>query len=131
SLGAPDYAFRSNGFPTMAVNGGNTVYAAWQERLAANGNPRILVTSSANGGSWTAKKPVEADRCVKNANGATTCGVTAGPQLMPSLPWSRGRVMLAFYEARPGIDDVKFVASQKASYITGLDVQLYLRVAQL
>ena len=131
SLGSPDYAFRSNGFPTLAVTGGNTAYAAWQERLAANGNPRIVVTSSVNGGPWTTKKAVEADRCVKNANGTTTCGVQAGPQVMPSLTSSRGRVMLAFYEARPGIDDVKFVASQKASYITGLDVQLYLRVAQL
>jgi hypothetical protein len=131
SLGSPDYAFRSNGFPTLTVTGGNTAYAAWQERLAANGNPRIVVTSSINGGPWTTKKAVEADRCVKNANGTTTCGVQAGPQVMPSLTSSRGRVMLAFYEARPGIDDVKFVASQKASYITGLDVQLYLRVAQL
>ncbi len=52
SLGAPDYAFRSNAFATVAVTGDNTAYVAWQERLAANGNPRIVITSSVNGGPW-------------------------------------------------------------------------------
>src|SRR5206468_5589128 len=42
---------------------------------------------------------------------------------------SRGRMMLLFYEARPGLDDVKWVPSQKASYVTGLDVQLDVRIA--
>jgi hypothetical protein len=133
TLGTPDgvYSFRTNGFPTIGTDGAGTVFVAWQERISADGNPRIFITSSTNGRTWSAKHPVETTRCVTTAGGPVCSPANIGPQVMPSLTFSRGRLMLAFYEARAVDDNVKFVPAVKASYIAGLDVQLAARVAQL
>jgi hypothetical protein len=133
TLGTPDgvYSFRTNGFPTIGIDAAGNVFVAWQERISADGNPRIFITSSTNGRTWSAKHPVETTRCVTTAGGPVCSPANIGPQVMPSLTFSRGRLMLAFYEARAVDDNVKFVPAAKASYITGLDVQLAARVAQL
>jgi uncharacterized repeat protein (TIGR01451 family) len=129
---ANGYSFRTNAFPTIAIDGDDTIFVAWQERLVADGNPRIVITSSSNAKTWTTKHAVEATRCLPTAAGPPSCGeANVGPQVMPALSFSRGRLMLAFYEARAGIDNVKWVPLHKASYITGLDVQLGVRVAAL
>ncbi|OLC83427.1 MAG: hypothetical protein AUH72_04385 [Acidobacteria bacterium 13_1_40CM_4_65_8] len=133
TLGSADgYSFRTNGFPTLAIDGKGSIFVAWQERLVPNGSPRIVLTSSANGKTWTPRRPVERSRCVADDAGAVVCGEgEVGPQVMPALAFSRGRLMLLFYEARAHHDDVKWVASQKTTYITGLDTELNVRVAQL
>ncbi len=129
TLGAPYYSFRTNAYPTIAVDGEDKVYVAWHERLLANtGNPRIMIATSTGGAKWSPKKAVEPQRLIALADDTTT-SIDAGPQVMPALSFSRSRLMLLFYEARPGLDDVKWVPTQKASYITGLDVQLDVRVA--
>ena len=41
-------AFRTNGFPTIGIDGPGRVYVAWQERLAGSptGKPAITITMS-------------------------------------------------------------------------------------
>jgi hypothetical protein len=131
--GADGYAFRTNGFPTLAIDGSGKIFVAWQERLVANGNPRIVITSSTNGKTWAAKQPVEPSRSViVDGTVLPSSPDAVGPQIMPTLSFSRGRLMLLFYEARPDRDYVKPVTSQQnATFITGLEAELNVRVASL
>jgi hypothetical protein len=100
----------------VAVTGGNTA-RRWQERLTANGNPRIVVTSSINGGPWTQEnsrgRPLRQER---NGDDLRCAGWSAGDAEPDVEPRPRHAGIL---RARPGIDDVKFVASQRR-HITGL-----------
>jgi VCBS repeat-containing protein len=135
TLPAPDYTFRTNGFPTVAIDGQDRMYVAWQERIAGDptGKPAIMITSSTTGGwFWTPKSPVEPTRSVLDASGNPTAKSAAyvGPQIMPSLSSSRGKLMLVFFEART--TDFHAVPSQSnAYYIAGKDAELNVRVAQL
>jgi len=130
---ADGYAFRTNAMPTIAIDGTGNIFVAWQERLVANGDPRIVITSSTDGRSWAPRQPVDPTRCTPTTPGAPPiCGPTeVGPQVMPTLSFTRGKMMLLFYEGRPHLDDVKYVASQNAWYITGLEAELSVRVSQL
>lgn len=87
TIDSPYEAFRTNAYPTAAVDGFGRVHVAIAER-DASGRPRIVMASSSNhGGSWSARAPVD-PRPDK------------GPQMMPAMVFTAGRLMLSWYEGR-------------------------------
>ncbi len=126
TLDTPNNTFRSNGFPTMTVDGDGRVHVAWQERVdsfgvpSAMGSPRIMLTTSIDGGAhWTPRGAVD------NANGA-------GPQVMPALSASRkkssasaSQLMLLYYDGRAsgGLDPA-------TNFISGIERQVDVRVVE-
>jgi hypothetical protein len=92
--------FRSNAYPTMTVDETGRVYVAWAERgfSPINPNPdigdaRILIATSTNGAAWTEPQTVDN-------------GMTAGHQLMPSMTYSGGKLMIAYYDLREDVSQV-------------------------
>jgi len=89
--GTTDFSFRTNDYPTMAVDGTGRAYVAWSQRgagqAASGGDARIVLTTSHDGVSWTAPAPVDdfAGR---------------GHQFMPAMTFGGGQVMVIFYDLR-------------------------------
>ncbi len=166
--GFPEVAFRSNGFPTAAVTDQGTLFVAWQERVAINpaepatfgrplagGSPRIVVVRSEDeGGTWTdvdgeagGRRAVDmADRDIGAAPepgfGTLFEERASGPQVMPKLSFSGGRLMLAYYESRGRIANYgsrtygEWIeadpdVSPSTTFISGYDRVLDLRAALL
>ena len=95
------YRFRTNAYPTMAVDGTGRAYIAWSERGFAaarpdpiDGDARILVSATLDGRTFSV--PVVADDSPSVAGSAQL----VGHQLMPSLAFSGGRLMLVYYDLR-------------------------------
>jgi hypothetical protein len=123
TISTPNETFRTNGFPSIVADGQGRVYAAWQERVNANGSlvqigtngipvaggsPRIVLTTSFDGGlTWTARQTVE------NATGA---------QVMPSLSLGGGILRLLYYQSQGDVGSNGF--------ITGIDRKVDVRIAQ-
>ncbi|MGI8783778.1 MAG: Ig-like domain repeat protein [Acidobacteriota bacterium] len=121
--------FRTNAFPTTAVDPEGRVHVAWQERVDsaglphANGNPRIVVTTSGNGGAtWTPRR-------------AADFGPNSGPQVMPSLTVGlakdrqtgqrHSQLMLLYNEAGNPTQ-----LSNSTGFISGIERELHVQVAQ-
>ncbi len=92
--GTGPFRFRTNAYPAMAIDGTGRAYVAWSERGFAalrsdpvDGDARILVASTTDGRTFST--PVVADDQMQ-----------AGHQLMPSLTFAGGRLMLVFYDLR-------------------------------
>ena len=86
ALGAPSYAFRSNGFPTAAITSdGKTILVAWHEVL--NSLPRVVVKQidAATGAGLTRKAAATTQVASPPGLGFFSPGSTAaaGPQVMP------------------------------------------------
>ena len=86
--------FRTNAYPTMTIDGSGRVYLAWAERGfgiarpdVVDGDSRILVATSSDGITFAAPRVVD-DRGGQ------------GHQLMPTLAFAGGRLMLVFYDLR-------------------------------
>ena len=86
--------FRTNAYPSMAIDETGRVYLTWAERgFDPNysdptlGPARVLVATSLDGLTWGAARPV----AVENQN---------GHQLMPSMTYAGGRLMLIYYDIR-------------------------------
>ncbi len=95
---APNH-FRTNAYPTMTVDGSGRVYVAWSERgFAPNndldeGDARILVATSTNGAAWS--NPILVDNTP-----------IAGHQIMPSMSFAGGKLMLAYYDFQHDVSGV-------------------------
>ena len=86
--GSTSVSFRTNTYPTMAVDGDGRVYLAWAQRgVGPGGDARIVVTRSSDGSGWTT--PVAADP-----------SPARGHQIMPVLSFAAGKLMLVFYDLR-------------------------------
>ncbi len=89
--GTTDFSFRSNDYPTLAVDGAGRVYVAWSQRGAgqpASGrDARVVLSTSHDGVNWTAPAPVNdfAGR---------------GHQYMPAMTFGGGQLMVVFYDLR-------------------------------
>ena len=83
--------FRTNAYPSMAIDGTGRIYLAWAERgftTSPQNDARIVMTTSSNGRDWTAPQPVSNKVDVN------------GHQLMPSLTFGGGRLVLVYYDLR-------------------------------
>ena len=77
------------------------IYLAWAERGYAAGSPRrptgdarIVISTSTNGNNWTAPVPIADEACRHRPMTAR------GHQLMPSLAFAGGKLMLVYYDLR-------------------------------
>ncbi len=91
---AADVSFRTNTYPTMTFDDQGRLYVAWAERGFASARPdpidgdaRIVLTTSKNGNSWTPPRAVEDSS-------------EPGHQIMPTLAFAGGRLVLAYYDLR-------------------------------
>ena len=87
--------FRTNAFPTMAIDGLGRIYMAWAARGFATARPdpvtgdaRIVMSTSTDGTTWTMP------RAVDNNTAAP------GHQFMPSLAFAAGKLQLIYYDLR-------------------------------
>ena len=86
--------FRTNSYPTMAVDGAGYVHLAWAQRLGGpSAQSRIVMKTSADGIVWSG--PVQAVELVDEGGQALM-----GNQFMPSLTFAAGRLLLAWYDQR-------------------------------
>src|SRR5260370_33134214 len=96
--------FRTQSMPTIAVDDSGIagvpghVYVAWAERgvQQPNGDARILVSTSSDGGTWAAPMPVD------NAPLSDDLGnqFSRGHQLMPAMTFIGGKLMIVYYDLR-------------------------------
>ncbi|HEY1336982.1 MAG TPA: putative Ig domain-containing protein, partial [Bryobacteraceae bacterium] len=86
--GTTFFSFRTNAYPTIAVDGSGRVYLAWAERGFAMANDaRIVLTTSRDGQKWTPRAPVN------NFNGR-------GHQFMPAMTFAGGKLVVVYYDLR-------------------------------
>ncbi|MBA7703033.1 hypothetical protein ES703_111815 [subsurface metagenome] len=86
--GSSEISFRTSAFPTMAMDEEGIIYLAWSQRgIGPEDDSRIVLTTSGNGRSWTAPLPID------NHSGR-------GHQMMPSLTYAEGKLMITWYDFR-------------------------------
>ncbi|MFL6314505.1 MAG: beta strand repeat-containing protein [Terriglobales bacterium] len=95
-------SFRTNTYPTMAVDDTGRVYVSWSQRQS-NGDARIMMSVSANGTTWSGSgAPVDLG-LVADDNGNPFTNLTnpsRGHQIMPTLSFNAGKLMLVYYDLR-------------------------------
>jgi hypothetical protein len=99
--GTSPFSFRTNAYPAMAIDGTSRVYLAWSERgfaaarpSAADGDARIRVATTSDGLTFSAPVVVE------DPQESPTGPALPGHQLMPSLTFAGGKLMLIYYDLR-------------------------------
>lgn len=92
--GTTDYSFRTNAYPSAAVDNNGRLYVAWSQRGTNGGDARIqLVTGTPSGSGtsltvrWTAPVMVDSNP-------------SRGHQIMPTLAFSSGKLTVAWYDLR-------------------------------
>jgi hypothetical protein len=81
-------SFRTNAYPSIAVDGASRIYLAWSQRgPGPNGDARIVISSSVGGVAWAAPIPIDNPP-------------TRGHQIMPSLTFAGGKLSLVYYDLR-------------------------------
>ncbi len=81
--------FRTNSYPTMAVDDLGTVYLAWAQRgVDITSAARIVWATSSDGLAWTLRGPIN-----NPAN-------VASHQFMPSMTYAAGRLTIIWYDQR-------------------------------
>ncbi len=92
-------SFRTNSYPTMAMDTGGRVYLAYSQRGADPLYPndsRILIVTSKDGKDWSNHYLVESPVLNPESPGAhMDCH-----QFMPSIAFAGGRLILAWYDTR-------------------------------
>jgi len=118
--GSSAFSFRSNAYPTMTADGSGRVYVAWSQRgFPADSAPadgaRIVALTTRDGRTFTQPRPVDDDG-------------QRGHQLMPSLAFAGGKLMLVYYDLREtrAVLHGKFVTD---TYTTGLRNTIDIRSA--
>ncbi len=96
----PFREFRTNSYPTMAVDGQGALYIAWSERGywgsdtiepqdgVADGNRVVYIKSTDGGTTWTAPIKVDDSDNPKSS------------QVMPAFAFAGGRLLLLYYDFR-------------------------------
>jgi parallel beta-helix repeat protein len=102
--GSAEDRFRTNAYPTIAIDDDSRAYLAWTERgfgnarsSATEGDARVVVATSRNGAAWSAPRAVD--------TGAV--GVDQpGHQLMPSIAFAAGKLVVVYYDLREDVSRV-------------------------
>jgi hypothetical protein len=83
--------FRTTAFPALAVDHNGIAYVAWSQRgVGPNGEARIVIKASKDGEHWSATVPVDDHPA-------------GGHQLMPSLTYAGGRLVMTWYDTRKSL----------------------------
>ena len=92
--GSSTYSFRSNAYPTTASDGSGRIYLAWTQRGFPTADPaapaegaRIMMVTTRDGRRFTDARAVDDHGQL-------------GHQLMPSLAFGGGKLMLVYYDLR-------------------------------
>ena len=92
--GSSSYSFRTNAYPTTATDGSGRVYVAWTQRgfptgdtTAPDAGARIMMVTTRDGSNFTPASAVDDSGQL-------------GHQLMPSLAFGGGKLMLVYYDLR-------------------------------
>jgi hypothetical protein len=92
--GTSEYSFRTNAYPTIAVDETGRAYLAWATRGLATpngdsvaGDARIVVTTSKDGTTWTKPRAIDQP-------------TLPGHQLFPSLTCNAGKLLLVHNDYR-------------------------------
>jgi hypothetical protein len=96
---SPFEGFRFNSYPTLTVDNLGRIYMAWSARGHDPLHPKdahILVTTSTDGVNWTNPIPVDP----VSTPDANENPFQRGHQLMPSMTFAAGKVMLLHYDLR-------------------------------
>jgi hypothetical protein len=118
--------FRTNAYPTMAIDGSARVYVAWTERGfgqarpdGADGDARVVMATSLFGIGWS--QPFAIDS-----------GPLPGHQLMPSLTFAGGKLVLVYYDLRRDVSQVfgPWVSESDALLASGLRHTVDIRATQ-
>ena len=114
--------FRTNAYPTMAIDGNGRVYLAWSERGFRATHPdeaSIVMTTGAGGSNFATPYKVDLH-------------LGPGHQIMPSLAFAGGKLMLVFYDLREDVSGVfrQFVDEGSAILFGNRRHTLDLRAAQ-
>jgi hypothetical protein len=89
--------FRTLAFPSMTVDTSGRVYVAWSQRgIGLMGDARIMMSTSLDGMNWS--PPFAVDNGVVTDDFGNT--YSRGHQLMPSLNFAGGKLMVLFYDLR-------------------------------
>ncbi|MBE0711083.1 MAG: exo-alpha-sialidase, partial [Candidatus Aminicenantes bacterium] len=82
-------SFRTNSYPTMAVDDKGIVYVAWTQRgYGQAGAARIMLATSTDGRTWSTWGPIDSPTD------------KLGHQFMPSIAFAAGKLTLAWYDQR-------------------------------
>jgi uncharacterized delta-60 repeat protein len=114
--GTSNVSFRTNSYPTMAIDGLGTVYVAWSQRQgnSPTGQAKIMISAFKKGGLvWSTPKVVD----------QTYTGI--GHQFMPSLTYAAWKLMLAWYDQRedPAKDASQFIEDSPVEHRHTIDVR--------
>ncbi len=91
----PGTAFRTNSYPTMAIDKKGRIYLAWSQRGMDPVYPydsRVVIATSKDGFVWTT--PMTVESAILSANGSDC------HEFMPSIAFASGRLILAWYDTR-------------------------------
>jgi photosystem II stability/assembly factor-like uncharacterized protein len=90
-------SFRTNSYPTMAVDEKGIVYLAWTQRgYGPARESRIVLATSSDGLGWSPRAPIDSRPGVQ------------GHQFMPSLAFAAGKLTMAWYDQRDDYGGLAF-----------------------
>ena len=93
----PSVQFRTNAFPTMAVDNAHKVYIAWTQRLYEDGPARIFYTSALDGIGWPQQQRIHDNSIAQEDYNAE------GHMFMPSMTFAAGKLLIAWYDSRESV----------------------------
>ena len=103
--------FRTSAFPALAVDHNGGVYVAWSQRgVGPYGEARIVIKTSDDGIDWDG--PVTA---VDNHDGG-------GHQIMPSLTYAGGKLMVTWYDTRKSLGNIFIDENGEEVYLFHEDI---------
>lgn len=93
---------RTTAFPSMAVDATGRVYLTWTQRGAPNADARIVLSTSADGVTWSTPQMVDPVPAVADATYTSPIVINPGRghQIMPALKIVGPHVSIAYYDLR-------------------------------
>lgn len=99
--GTGSFQFRTNAYPSIAIDDNGRVYMAWSERGFAtlrsdpiSGDARIVMVTTTNGSTFTEAVAID------NSPAQNSSTDLVGHQVMPSVAFSGGKLMVIYYDLR-------------------------------
>ena len=99
-----DARFRTNAYPTIAVDGNSRIYVAWSQMGAGpGGDARIVYTTSTTGTTWSSLSTVDNQP-------------TRGHQIMPASAFAGGKLTYIYYDLRDTQTTGNFTKAGPSAY---------------